>query len=117
MATTDLTRGDLTAFVNTLGHPKVYLPVIVAILALPVPFVLRGFYVHIFILVFLIGSCAVAWNIIGGFGGQFSLGNAMFFGVGGYTTGILMVDHGYTKFLHIAEVLTWHEQEAVPVGY
>ncbi|GAC1325498.1 MAG: branched-chain amino acid ABC transporter permease [Mycobacteriales bacterium] len=37
---------------------------------------------------------AVAWNILGGYGGQFSLGHAVFFGIGGYSVALLKVDHG-----------------------
>ncbi|WP_114423635.1 branched-chain amino acid ABC transporter permease [Nocardioides houyundeii] len=36
-------------------------------------------------------ALASAWNIIGGFGGQFSLGHAVFFGVGGYTVALLQI--------------------------
>jgi branched-chain amino acid transport system permease protein len=32
---------------------------------------------------------AQAWNLIGGFGGQFSLGHAMFVGIGSYATALL----------------------------
>ena len=40
-----------------------------------------------------------AWNIIAGFGGQLSLGNGVFFGIGGYATAILMVRFGLTPWL------------------
>ena len=33
---------------------------------------------------------AMAWNLVGGFGGQFSLGHSIFVGVGGYTTAIVL---------------------------
>lgn len=36
-------------------------------------------------------ALASAWNIIGGFGGQFSLGHAVFFGVGGYTVALMQI--------------------------
>lgn len=38
---------------------------------------------------------AVAWNILGGFGGQFSLGHAVFFGIGGYSVALLKVNHDW----------------------
>ncbi len=37
---------------------------------------------------------AQAWNIIGGIGGQMSLGNSVFVGVGGYTVAMLMLEAG-----------------------
>jgi branched-chain amino acid transport system permease protein len=37
---------------------------------------------------------AQAWNILGGFGGQFSFGHALFFGTGAYVQAIAQVTHG-----------------------
>ncbi|MFO1325565.1 MAG: branched-chain amino acid ABC transporter permease [Burkholderiales bacterium] len=37
---------------------------------------------------------AQGWNILGGFGGQFSFGNALFFGVGAYTGTLLQMRFG-----------------------
>jgi branched-chain amino acid transport system permease protein len=37
---------------------------------------------------------AQAWNILGGYGGQFSFGHALFFGVGAYAQVIAQVTHG-----------------------
>jgi len=34
---------------------------------------------------------AQSWNILGGYGGQISLGNSSFFGIGGYAAGLLIV--------------------------
>jgi branched-chain amino acid transport system permease protein len=36
-------------------------------------------------------TMAQAWNLVGGFGGQFSLGHAMFVGVGSYSTALLLI--------------------------
>jgi branched-chain amino acid transport system permease protein len=36
-------------------------------------------------------TMAQAWNLIGGFGGQFSLGHAMFVGIGSYGTALLLL--------------------------
>jgi len=46
---------------------------------------------HTLILVCIYAALAQAWNILGGFGGQISLGNAIFFGVGAYTSSLLLV--------------------------
>ncbi|MGH2986267.1 MAG: branched-chain amino acid ABC transporter permease, partial [Solirubrobacterales bacterium] len=47
----------------------------------------------------LFAGLASAWNIIGGLGGQFSLGHAVFFGVGAYTVALLQVDQGLSPWL------------------
>ncbi len=41
--------------------------------------------------VFMYSALAAAWNVIGGFAGYLSFGHAAFFGLGGYTTGLLLV--------------------------
>jgi len=66
---------------------------------------------------FITGTGAIAWNIIGGFGGQFSLGNAMFLGIGGYSTAILLVDYGQSAWLGIAVGVVLAVVLAVVVGY
>ena len=45
---------------------------------------------HIMILVMLYAVLAGAWSFLGGYTGQFSVGHASFFGVAGYTMGILL---------------------------
>jgi ABC-type branched-subunit amino acid transport system permease subunit len=49
-----------------------------------------------FLIVVLITALAAqGWNILGGFGGQYSFGHAAFFGTGAYTTAILQVRLGW----------------------
>lgn len=40
----------------------------------------------------LLACLAMAWNLVSGFGGQFSLGHSIFVGVGGYTAAVVL-DH------------------------
>ncbi len=52
-------------------------------------FIKQDYYIHLLILVLIwviIGSC---WNLIAGYTGQVSFGQAAFFGIGAYTAGIL----------------------------
>jgi len=85
--------------------------------ATQLPRVLPTDLVHMLILTFIIGIAAVAWNIIGGFGGQFSLGNAMFFGTAAYTLGLVLVvaEMGFLPAVAIAMAATL--VLAVIVGY
>ncbi|MDR7408630.1 MAG: branched-chain amino acid ABC transporter permease [Armatimonadota bacterium] len=48
---------------------------------------------------FMYSTLAVAWNVIGGLAGYLSFGHAAFFGLGGYTTGLLLVHAGLSPFL------------------
>lgn len=45
---------------------------------------------------------AQAWNLLGGYGGQFSFGHALFFGVGAYAQVILQVTHGLPAWAALA---------------
>lgn len=57
------------------------------------------FWVNILIYTYLFAGLAVAWNIIGGFGGQFSLGHGVFFAVGAYMTARLYLGWGVSPWL------------------
>ncbi|MDR2726806.1 MAG: branched-chain amino acid ABC transporter permease [Deltaproteobacteria bacterium] len=52
-----------------------------------------NYTIHLLIMVMMYTVLAGAWNILGGYTGQFSVGHASFFGIAGYTMGI-MTHHG-----------------------
>lgn len=54
---------------------------------------------RLMILIFLYAMLGQAWNILGGFTGQISLGHAAFFGVGAYTSTMLLTELGITPWL------------------
>ncbi len=49
------------------------------------------YYLHIIILVLLYSYLATAWNILGGYAGQHSLGNALYLGTGAYVSTMLFI--------------------------
>jgi branched-chain amino acid transport system permease protein len=59
------------------------------LLAFPV-FVQTPYTLHMMILFFLSIIMGESWNILGGYTGQYSVGHAAYFGVGAYTTMMLM---------------------------
>ncbi len=64
----------------------------IGIVALALPLLLlkdSPYYLNLLILTYVFAGLASAWNIIGGFGGQFSLGHGVFFAAGAYTVAIL----------------------------
>lgn len=44
-------------------------------------------------------TLATSWNLIGGYAGYISLGNNVFFGIGGYLAGALLVYQGWSPFI------------------
>ena len=62
-------------------------------------FIKNDFYLDGFILVFVWGAFAGAWNIISGYAGMVSLGHNAFFGIGAYTSTLLLLRCGLTPWL------------------
>lgn len=56
-------------------------------------------WLNIIAFTYLMGGLAASWNIIGGFGGQFSLGHGVFFGIGAYMTARLYVAFDLSPWL------------------
>ncbi len=51
----------------------------------------RGYWIRVLALTLLFAAMAQAWNIVGGLANQISLGHAAFFGIGAYTSTILLL--------------------------
>lgn len=76
-----------------LTHPRFYVAVILLAMLLVVPLISGSQFVfHIFVLLCLFAALSTAWNIVGGFAGQLSLGHAVFYGIGAYTAMLLMIN-------------------------
>ena len=73
-----------------VGRGGVWLCVLAAI-ALVFPLVSNAFAIDIGIRVLLFAFIGVAWNLMGGYAKQLSLGHAAFFGLGAYTSTILLI--------------------------
>ncbi|CAH1652897.1 Amino acid/amide ABC transporter membrane protein 2 (HAAT family) /amino acid/amide ABC transporter ATP-binding protein 1 (HAAT family) [Chelatococcus asaccharovorans] len=56
------------------------------------------FIYHIFVTLFIFAALSTAWNIVGGFAGQLSLGHAIFYGIGAYV-GIILMNMGISPWL------------------
>jgi branched-chain amino acid transport system permease protein len=54
---------------------------------------------HLMIMIFLYGTLGLAWNFIGGYAGQISLGHAVYFGLGAYTSTIALMKLGVSPWL------------------
>jgi branched-chain amino acid transport system permease protein len=51
------------------------------------------------IVTLMIALAGQGWNILGGYGGQYSFGHAVFFGTGAYVTAVLQVRYGINAWL------------------
>lgn len=66
---------------------------LVAVAALIPRFVSDAYTMNVLILTLMFAALAQAWNILGGYCGQVSLGHALYFGIGAYVTSV-----GFVKF-------------------
>jgi branched-chain amino acid transport system permease protein len=67
-------------------------------LALPLV-VTSNFALDICIRVLLFSFIGVAWNLMGGYAKQLSLGHAAYFGLGAYTSSILLIDYDVSPWI------------------
>lgn len=85
-------QSPATAFWRYLG--------LMVLAALPLVFLAKDpYWLNIIAFTYLMGGLAAAWNIIGGFGGQFSLGHGVFFGIGAYATAFFTTRYGLSPWL------------------
>ncbi len=62
-----------------------------AAVAIAAPPLLSPYAVHVLVLVAFFAFLGTAWNVLGGYAGQFSFGHSAFFGIGAYTSTLLLV--------------------------
>ncbi len=82
-----------------IRHPRTYVSVVLFALMFLIPLWLDNpFWTNLFVLLFVFSSLSLAWNIVGGFAGQLSLGHAVFYGIGGYASTLLTQDFGISPW-------------------
>ncbi len=72
--------------------------VFAAVAVLP-QFVNDVYLQNVMILTLLFAALAQSWNILGGYCGQISLGHALYFGLGAYTTTVLFVKYDISPWI------------------
>lgn len=78
----------------------IVLAVVVAVACLlPLALDPRGYWIRVLTFALLFAAMAQAWNIIGGLANQTSLGHAAFFGIGAYTSTILLIKFGISPWI------------------
>lgn len=71
---------------------------LVALVTYPFAFA-RPFPQHLMIMVALYALLGCAWNILGGYAGQVSLGHSVYFGIGAYSSSVLLIRAGLSPWL------------------
>ncbi len=82
------------------------------------PLIFRApFPQHVMIMVFVFAALGEAWNILGGFAGQTSLGHSAFFGIGAYTSTMLMVHLNVSPWIGMIAGMVLASLIAALIGY
>lgn len=78
--------------------PAAILAVLLA-LGLALPLYAGQYVLHLGAMILFFAYLGAAWNILGGYAGQFSFGHAAFFGLGAYTSTLLHVHYGVSPWI------------------
>jgi branched-chain amino acid transport system permease protein len=90
---------------------------LVALLALVPLTTSNNYSLDIIVQIFMWGAAATAWNIVGGYAGQFSLGHAAFFGIGAYTSSLLFIQFKLTPWIGMLAGAGLSALFALVIGY
>ncbi len=69
------------------------------VVCLVLPLWAGQYVIHLGAMILFFAYLGVAWNILGGYAGQFSFGHAAFFGLGAYTSTLLHLHHGVSPWI------------------
>ncbi len=93
-------EGSMLSAFRFIPRRSLYVLAGVAIAVAAVTFsVTDKFYLHLLTMMLFYAAVSSAWNIVGGFAGQLSLGHAAFFGIGAYTSTLLFIDLGVSPWI------------------
>ncbi len=93
------------------------LGIVAAVALVAFPFVFNSpFPQHVMIMIFLYGTMAQSWNIMAGYCGQISLGHAMFFGIGAYSSAFLFTTYQISPWLGMLLGMVFAMAAAAVIG-
>lgn len=78
---------------------KFFWPLFLMLIAILLPFFVSEFWVHVLTEIIIHALFALSFNMIFGYMGQLSFGHAAYYGIGAYTTGLLITKANFPIFL------------------
>jgi branched-chain amino acid transport system permease protein len=92
--------------------------VVLAIVLIALPQIVKSsFAVDIFIRILLFSFIGAAWNLMGGYAKQLSLGHAAYFGLGAYTSTIMQIDFGISPWIGMVAGGVVAAIASLPIGW
>jgi branched-chain amino acid transport system permease protein len=98
-------------------HKKFAPPLVVFAVLATLPLFMSEYYLHLSILVLMWAFLATAWNILGGYAGQHSLGNGVFMGIGAYGAAYLTINLDLSPWLSMPVVAIAAGLAGAFIGY
>jgi branched-chain amino acid transport system permease protein len=99
------------------GPGGLALAIVIAVMS-GLPLVIKSpFAIDILIRILLFAFIGTAWNLLGGYARQFSLGHAAFFGLGAYTSTLLQIDLGVSPWIGMAAGGGVAMLASLPIGW
>src|SRR5579859_8231373 len=88
------------------------------VILIGLPMVVKGsFALDIFIRILLFSFICTAWNLMGGYAKQLSLGHAAYFGLGAYTSTILQIDFNISPWIGMIAGGVVAALASLPIGW
>jgi branched-chain amino acid transport system permease protein len=110
-------RADIAAHVGRRQR-QIGVALVVFGAAAILPLLVRDAYMlNVIVLVLLYAGISQAWNILGGYCGQISLGHALYFGIGAYATSVVFVKFGVSPWLGLGAGALLSALVALLLGY
>jgi len=81
------------------------------------PFLVGSYWKSVFIMIFFYAYLGLAWNILGGFAGQLSIGHALYLGIGAYTSTFLLTHFQLTPLIGVLIGAVTTMSVGVCIGY
>jgi branched-chain amino acid transport system permease protein len=118
MVTTYLRRFYTSFATHIIDVPTRLLAFLLSLLLIAAPVAKLPLYILLILTIAnLMAIFAASWDLLVGRTGQISLGHALFFGIGGYTTALLNVEAGWPVWATISASVLLAFVSAIGVGY
>lgn len=78
---------------------NIWLPVLGFCIAFVLPWFMNDYWIHLAIITLLYAYLGACWNILGGYTGLACFGQSAFYGIGGYTSTVLLIQLNMTPWI------------------
>jgi len=100
-----------------ISRRGVLIGMVIAVLAVLPLVVKSSFALDVLIRILLFAFIGTAWNLLGGYAKQFSLGHAAFFGLGAYTSTLMQIDLGISPWIGMLAGAVVGMLGSLPIGW